>query len=78
MDAITVRELRNHGREVMDRVLTGEKLIVTRDGEAVAELRPVRRSGLAAATLLERWSHLPDIDAAALRQDIDSVLDSSL
>ena len=38
VDAGTVRELRNHGGEVLDRVARGESLIVTRDGAEVAEL----------------------------------------
>lgn len=35
-----MRELRNHGGEVLDRVARGEVLVVTRDGAEVAELRP--------------------------------------
>jgi prevent-host-death family protein len=37
MDAVTVRELRNHGGEVLDRVARGEAVVVTRDGAEVAE-----------------------------------------
>ena len=47
---MTIRELRNHGGAVVDRVLAGEHLVVTRDGTPVAELRPVQRRGLGAAT----------------------------
>ncbi|MBA3287839.1 MAG: type II toxin-antitoxin system prevent-host-death family antitoxin, partial [Acidimicrobiia bacterium] len=32
MVEVTVRELRNHGGEVLDRVIAGERLTVTRDG----------------------------------------------
>lgn len=47
METVTVRELRNHGGEVLDRVARGEALVVTRDGTEVAELRPrTRRSRL--------------------------------
>ena len=78
MDTVTIRELRNKGGAVIDRVQAGERLIVSRDGHPVAELRPLRRKPLDAATLLERWRHLPQVDPEALRRDIDSVIDQSL
>jgi prevent-host-death family protein len=78
MIAVTIRDLRNHGGEVVDRVLAGEHLIVTRDGRPVAELRPVHRPRLDAANLLARWRHLPHVDPAAFRADIDNVVDPGL
>ena len=33
---------------------------------------------LDAATLLERWRHLPPVDPEALRRDIDRIIDPSL
>jgi len=75
---VTIRDLRNHGREVIDRVLGGERLTVTRSGRPVAELRPLAPRGLDAATLLERWQRLPAVDAAQFRRDLDQVLDSAL
>jgi prevent-host-death family protein len=78
MAVVTIRDLRNHGGDVVDRVVAGESLVVTRAGEPVAELRPVRRRALDARTLLERWRHLPAVDPGALRADLDRVLDSSL
>ncbi|MGB7163680.1 MAG: type II toxin-antitoxin system prevent-host-death family antitoxin, partial [Mycobacterium sp.] len=38
-----MRDLRNKGGEVLDRVERGECVIVTRDGRPVAELRPLPR-----------------------------------
>jgi prevent-host-death family protein len=78
MASVTIRELRNHGGDVVDRVERGEPVIITRAGKPVAELRPVSRSPQAAATLVERWSHLPQVDPGALRSDIDQVLDPRL
>lgn len=78
MTAVSIRDLRKHGGDVVDRVAAGESIVVTRSGEPVAELRPLRRRGLDAATLLARWRHLPMVDAVALRADIDNVTDSSL
>lgn len=78
MATVSVRDLRNHGGEVLARVERGETLTVTRDGAQVAELRPLRRPGLSAGELLRRWKQLPDVDAAALRADLDEVIDSEL
>ena len=78
MAEVTIRELRNHGGDVVDRVAAGERLTVTRDGRPVAELRPYRQTPLSAAVLLRRWRRLPVVDAGLLRGDIDDVLDPRL
>ena len=78
MAAVTVRELRNDGGRVLDRVARGESLTVTRDGHAIAELRPLSRRALPASAILDRWRHLAHVDAGRLRADIDATLDSSL
>jgi len=78
MGTVTIRELRDHGGDVVDRVTAGERVTVTRDGKPVAELRPVRSRGIASATLLERWRRLPTVDADGLRRDVDGVVDQSL
>jgi prevent-host-death family protein len=75
---VTVRELRNDGGAVLDRVARGEELIVTRDGAEVAELRPRRRPSPAPADLIERRRRLPKVDPDLLRRDIDGVIDSAL
>jgi len=73
-----VRDLRNKGGKVLKRVARGEAITVTMDGEPVAELRPLRRAGLSATVLLARWRTLPPLDPAALRADIDLVVDATL
>jgi prevent-host-death family protein len=78
MESVTIRELRNKGGEVIDRVAAGRPITVTRDGRPVAVLRPVRSRGLSAATLLERWRRVPVVDSRALRRDIDRVIDPRL
>ncbi|MFA4840495.1 MAG: type II toxin-antitoxin system prevent-host-death family antitoxin [Agrococcus sp.] len=78
MSTVTVRDLRNKGGEVLDRVVGGESFVVTRDGRAVAELSPLRRRSAAPKELIARRRALPPIDAGALRRDIDAVLDASL
>jgi prevent-host-death family protein len=78
MAEVSVRELRNHGGEVIDRVVAGEHLTVTRDGRQVAELRPLGRQPLTAAVLIERWSKLPSVDTDRFRADIAAVIDDRL
>jgi len=75
---VTVRDLRNHGGRVLDDVSRGASMLVTRDGSPVAELRPVPRRGLTASELIARRRSLPDMDPAALRRDIDALLDLTL
>jgi len=72
---VSIRDLRNHGGEVIDRVIAGERLTITRDGRRVAELRAASRTPLPAAVLLERWSRLPQVDPVRFRHDVDTVLD---
>ncbi|MBX6748563.1 MAG: type II toxin-antitoxin system prevent-host-death family antitoxin [Micromonosporaceae bacterium] len=78
MGEVAVRDLRNRGGEILNRVAAGEVLTVTRDGEPIAELRPLPRRPLSASLLLQRWRRLPPVDPVRLREDIDSVLDATL
>lgn len=75
---MSVRELRNDGGAVIDKVARGERLLVTRDGHPVAELRPLQRVSPTTADLIARRRRLPDVDPETLRRDIDTVLDASL
>ena len=78
MGEVSIRDLRNHGGEVIERVERGERLTVTRDGRQVAELRPLGPLPVKAAVLIERWSRLPRLDPVGLRRDLDQVMDSNL
>ena len=78
MGTTTIRELRNHGGDVIDRVAGGEHVVVTRDGKAVAELRPLQRRPLSAGVLIERFKNLPPVEPQRLRDDVDALLDTSL
>ena len=78
LDTNTIRDLRNHGRKVIDRVMAGERLTITRSGRPVAELRPLGRRGPDGATLLARWKRLPSVDVDDFRRDLDAVLDPAL
>lgn len=75
---ISIRELRNHGGEVVERAQRGERLTITRAGKPVAQLVPLRRPPAPLGELRRRWARLPDVDPMALRTDIDSVMDSTV
>lgn len=78
MADVTMREVRNHGGDVVDRVQHGEHLTVTRSGRPVAELVPVRRPALTVEALLARRRDLPVVDPDDLRSGIDAVVDATL
>jgi prevent-host-death family protein len=78
MADVTIRELRNRGGAVVDRVASGEQITITRAGNAVAELKPVQPPAVPAQTLVDRWRRLPPVDPKAFREDIDRVLDAGL
>ena len=78
---IAQRELRNENAKVIDAVAAGETFVVTRNGEPVAELRPVRSgrrtfisrdevTALAGAGVL--------IDPGRFRADTDDVINQSI
>ena len=78
MSEATVRDLRNQGGRVLDRVLAGERVTITRDGRPVARLEPVARGRLSSQALVERFRGLPDVEPERLRRDVDAVLDQRL
>ena len=78
MSEVTIRELRNHGGDVVERAARGEPVTITRAGKPVAELRPFRSPGLTAEALLARWHRLPPMSPAWLRDDIDETIDPTL
>jgi prevent-host-death family protein len=78
MADVTIRELRNKGGEVVERVIAGEVLTVTRDGLPVALLSPLPKRPITAEVLLERWRRLPPMDPNSLRHDLDQIIDPSL
>ena len=77
MADVSVRDLRNHGGDVLDAVAAGESVTVTRQGRPVARLVPVRALGTPRDDVLRRWKGLPSVDADRLRADIDALVDQS-
>jgi prevent-host-death family protein len=78
MNEVSVRELRNYGGQILNRVESGENMTITRDGAPVALISPLRQPRLSAPALLENWKNVPLINAESLRRDLDQVLDMSL
>ncbi|MGH2864848.1 MAG: type II toxin-antitoxin system Phd/YefM family antitoxin [Solirubrobacteraceae bacterium] len=78
MADVTIRDLRNRGGEVVDRAARGEQITITRAGKPVAELRALAQPPFSGEALLDRWHRLPPVDPAALRADVDRILDTRL
>jgi prevent-host-death family protein len=78
---IAQRELRNQNAKILDAVAAGASFIVTRNGEPIAELRPVthgRRPLVAKAQVAAVAAQGPHLDAAAFRRDLDDTVDQQL
>jgi prevent-host-death family protein len=73
---VSIRDLRNHGGDILDDVSRGAIVTVTRQGRPIAELRPIRR-GTDTARLLELWRGTPTFSLEALRADLAAVLDDA-
>jgi antitoxin (DNA-binding transcriptional repressor) of toxin-antitoxin stability system len=73
---ITQRQLRNESGEVMRGLDRGDTFVVTRNGVAVGELRPIPRRRLVGREVaLAAFFGAAPIDASRLRRDIDAVID---
>lgn len=78
---IPQRELRNDNAKVIDAVAAGEAFVVTRNGEAVAELRPVRagrRTFVGRDEIAELARTGVRIDRHRFRRDVDDTIDQRL
>jgi antitoxin (DNA-binding transcriptional repressor) of toxin-antitoxin stability system len=78
MAEVSIRELRNHGGDVVDRATRGEEITITRSGKPVAELRAAGQRALSTEELIARFQQLPRLDYSRLREDLDSILDPGL
>lgn len=78
MADVSIRDLRNRGGDIVDRATRGETVIITRNGEPVAELHPLSPAPLSREALMGRMRALPAMDPEALRRDIGEILDGRL
>lgn len=76
MASVSIGDLCSRPTDLIDRVIEGEPVVITRAGIAVAELRRSGTVGLEAAEILLRWRALPPVDARVWRDDVDHVFDS--
>lgn len=78
MAEVSIRELRNHGGDVVERAERGEDLTITRAGRPVARLSALPRPSARLAELRARRAGLPSVDPDVLRRDVDELLDPGL
>lgn len=78
MPDVSIRDLRNQGGKIVDRVEAGEEVTITCNGRPVAELRPVRRPPLDLDVLVRHRKGLPRLDVEKFRAEVDAVIDQSL
>lgn len=78
---IAQRELRNENAKVIEAVTAGETFVVTRNGEPVAELRPIksgRRTFISRDDVVALARSEVRIDHRQFRADLDSSIDQAL
>jgi prevent-host-death family protein len=78
---IAQRELRNDNAKVIEAVTAGETFVVTRNGEPVAELRPIkagRRSFISRDDVAALAAAAVRIDHRSFRADLDRLIDQGL
>lgn len=76
---ITQRELRNDSGDIMRGLDAGETYVVTRHGQPVGELTPLRRLRFVTAEAATRaFRGAPPVDAVRFRADLDAVADQSI
>ena len=76
---INQRELRNASAKVLRDVQAGQTIVVTRNGEPVAELRPIQpRRFISRTALAGAAARMARIDAHRFRADIDAVVNQSI
>jgi prevent-host-death family protein len=78
---IAQRDLRNENAKVIDAVTAGETFVVTRNGEPVAELRPIRagrRTFITRDEVASLAAAAIRIDHRRFRADLDGLIDQGL
>ena len=78
---IAQRDLRNNNAKVIEAVTAGETFVVTRNGEPVAELRPLRagrRTFISHAEVAALATAGVRIDRHQFRTDLDQLIDQGL
>ena len=73
---ISQRELRNDSGRILKAVTEGETFVITRHGEPVGELAPLRRHRyIRAEAAIELFRSAPAVDYDRFRRDLDEFAD---
>ncbi len=76
---INQRTLRNDSGRVMNALADGESFTITRNGEPVGELTPLRRRRFVRAeAAVEAFQAAPAVDYEAFRRDLDDKADQTI
>jgi prevent-host-death family protein len=78
---IAQRDLRNENAKVIDAVTAGETFVITRNGEPVAELRPIRpgrRTFITRDEVAALAATAVRIDHRRFRDELDRLIDQGL
>lgn len=68
-----------HQRRCFGKSGGGNTLVVTRNGDPIAELRPIHPRRFAPRTVIAKAASLaPRIDAVQFRNDVDATIDQSV
>jgi antitoxin (DNA-binding transcriptional repressor) of toxin-antitoxin stability system len=71
---ISQRELRNDNAAIMRELEEGHGFIVTRHGQPIAELTPLRRHRFVSKTaVVANFTNAPRINLQKLREDLDAL-----
>lgn len=78
-EQISQRELRNDSGRIMRALDDGRSFVVTRNGQPVGELRPLRRARYVdTAAVVEVFRSAPGVDWRRLRDDLDASADQDI
>jgi antitoxin (DNA-binding transcriptional repressor) of toxin-antitoxin stability system len=76
---ISQRELRNDSGRIMRALIEGATFIVTRNGEPIGELTPLRRHRFVRSeAAIELFRTAPAVDYDRLRSDLDDIADQTI
>lgn len=78
-ETISQRELRNDSGRIMRLLDEGFSFVVSRHGQPIGELRPLRRPRFVdAAAVAAAMAGAPTLDGRRLRDDLDELVDQDV
>ncbi|WP_419919514.1 type II toxin-antitoxin system Phd/YefM family antitoxin [Candidatus Poriferisocius sp.] len=78
-DQISQRQLRNESGRIMRALIEGEKFVITRNGEPIGELTPLRRHRFVRTeAAIELFRAAAPVEYERLRNDLDRLADQTM